>query len=251
MATATPTPPTDTALRRPLLKRGQDGHVDCRRPARTSASTRIDWLDSWHSFSFSDHYGAKNTHHGLLRVLNDDLMRGRRPARTAPHMEIVTWVLEGAPSTATVGQPGRDHARRRQGAGGGAASALRGRARPHRVSPIADVDPPDTTGIPPGYEWRDISADSTTTSCSRSRRERSGGHHVAPTTRRSGSRRSAAPVAVPGTPFVHVMVSTGATITWRRRTRRRRRGPPHSPERPTSPRPPMPPRSRSGRCGGA
>ena len=36
--------------------------------------TRIDWLDSWHSFSFGQHYDPKNTHHGLLLVHNDDVI---------------------------------------------------------------------------------------------------------------------------------------------------------------------------------
>jgi len=56
--------------------------VDVRR-ANERFHTKIDWLDSWHSFSFSDHYDPKNTHHGLLRVLNDDLIAAGR-LRHAP-----------------------------------------------------------------------------------------------------------------------------------------------------------------------
>src|SRR2546429_262192 len=45
--------------------------VDIRR-AETRPHTKIDWLDSRHSFSFGRHYDPANTHHGLLLVSNDD-----------------------------------------------------------------------------------------------------------------------------------------------------------------------------------
>ena len=71
--------------------------------------TEIDWLDSWHSFSFGPHYDPANTHHGLLLVSNDDVVRAGRGFGTHSHrdMEIVTWVLDGElehrDSTGTVG----------------------------------------------------------------------------------------------------------------------------------------------------
>jgi redox-sensitive bicupin YhaK (pirin superfamily) len=67
------------------------------RLADTRFHTDIDWLDSWHSFSFGGHNDADNTHHGLLLVLNDDLIAGGGAFGTHPHrdMEIVTWVLDG------------------------------------------------------------------------------------------------------------------------------------------------------------
>lgn len=48
--------------------------VDVRRAADRFA-TRIDWLDSKHSFSFGGHYDPDNTHHGLLLVNNDDVVQ--------------------------------------------------------------------------------------------------------------------------------------------------------------------------------
>ncbi len=59
--------------------------------------TRTSWLDSRHSFSFGRHYDPANTHHGLLLVSNDDVVRAGTGFTTHPHrdMEIVTWVLEG------------------------------------------------------------------------------------------------------------------------------------------------------------
>ena len=60
--------------------------------------TRLSWLDSKHSFSFSRHYDPLNTHHGLLLVNNDDIVRPGTGFETHPHqdMEIVTWVLQGS-----------------------------------------------------------------------------------------------------------------------------------------------------------
>src|SRR5215813_14803861 len=71
--------------------------VDIRR-ADDRAKTKIDWLDSRHSFSFGGHYDPANTHHGLLLVNNDDVVEPGTGFETHPHrdMEIVTWVLRGS-----------------------------------------------------------------------------------------------------------------------------------------------------------
>ncbi len=70
--------------------------IDIRRSA-DRFQTQMDWLDSYHSFSFADHYDPANTHHGLLLVSNDDVIKAGTGFRTHPHqdMEIVTWVLSG------------------------------------------------------------------------------------------------------------------------------------------------------------
>ena len=67
------------------------------RPAASRFHTKIDWLDSWHSFSFADHHDPANTNHGLLLVSNDDIVDAARGFGMHRHrdMEIVTWVLSG------------------------------------------------------------------------------------------------------------------------------------------------------------
>jgi redox-sensitive bicupin YhaK (pirin superfamily) len=70
--------------------------IDVRRSGDRFA-TRLPWLESHHSFSFSRHYDPANTHFGLLLVNNDDVVRAGTGFSTHPHqdMEIVTWVLDG------------------------------------------------------------------------------------------------------------------------------------------------------------
>src|ERR1700741_4206193 len=67
------------------------------RRATDRAVTTTSWLNSRHSFSFGPHYDPDNTHHGLLLVNNDDVIRAGTGFMTHPHqdMEIITWVLSG------------------------------------------------------------------------------------------------------------------------------------------------------------
>lgn len=67
------------------------------RKAARRGRTQIDWLDSWHSFSFGDYFDPKHHHYRTLRVINDDRIAVGGGFGTHPHrdMEILTYVLSG------------------------------------------------------------------------------------------------------------------------------------------------------------
>jgi redox-sensitive bicupin YhaK (pirin superfamily) len=68
------------------------------RPAAERGRTSIDWLESWHSFSFGDYHDPRWRGFRSLRVINDDRVAPGGGFDTHPHrdMEIITWVLSGA-----------------------------------------------------------------------------------------------------------------------------------------------------------
>jgi redox-sensitive bicupin YhaK (pirin superfamily) len=137
--------------------------IDVRR-AGERFHTKLDWLDSWHSFSFGPHYDAANTHHGQLLVSNDDVIRGGSGFGTHAHrdMEIVTWVLDGElehrDSTGTVGRITPGLAQRMSAGTGITHSEMNANAHAdlHLVQMWVV---PDTNGIEPGYEQQDVSAE--------------------------------------------------------------------------------------------
>jgi len=139
------------------------GTVDIRR-AETRAHTQIGWLDSWHSFSFGRHYDPANTHHGLLLVSNDDRVAPANgfPAHFHRDMEIVTWVLAGRlehrDSEGNHGElyPGLAQ---RMSAGTGIEHSEMNPSPTEQVHFVQMWVPPDTEGIAPGYEQRDVNGE--------------------------------------------------------------------------------------------
>ena len=138
-------------------------NIDVRR-AGDRFHTRLPWLESHHSFSFSRHYDPANTGHGLLLVNNDDIVRAGTGFTTHPHqdMEIVTWVLAGElehkDSTGHKGllYPGLAQ---RMSAGRG---IWHSEMNPRGDSDVHFVQMwvlPDTERVDPGYEQLDINGE--------------------------------------------------------------------------------------------
>ncbi len=56
------------------------------------------WLQTWHTFSFAGYYNPDSMHFGVMRVLNDDIVRGGGGFGLHPHenMEIITVPFRGS-----------------------------------------------------------------------------------------------------------------------------------------------------------
>ena len=123
--------------------------------------TDIGWLDSKHSFNFGGHYRPGDSGHGLLLVNNDDTVAPGGGFGTHAHrdMEIVTWVLSGnlehrdSEGNHGVLYPGLAQ---RMSAGRGIRHSEMNASESEPVHFVQMWVLPDTTGVDPGYEQRDI-----------------------------------------------------------------------------------------------
>ncbi|MGQ0694218.1 MAG: pirin family protein, partial [Nitrospiraceae bacterium] len=181
--------------------------------------TRIGWLDSYHCFSFSNHYDPSNTHHGLLMVSNDDRVKAGTGFRTHPHqdMEIVTWVLDGeleqkdSEGNTGIIYPGLAQ---RMSAGTGIWHSEMNPRDNKDVHFIQMWVVPDTQRVNPGYEQLDING----------HLEKGGlvpiasgkAHHAAISIRQRGAvlwggrLKPGETVTVPDNKYVHLYVANGA-----------------------------------------
>jgi redox-sensitive bicupin YhaK (pirin superfamily) len=137
--------------------------IDVRR-AEARPHTKLDWLDSRHSFSFGPHYDPANTHHGLLLVSNDDRVAAGSGFSTHPHrdMEIVTWVLSGRlEHKDSEGHRGELYPglAQRMSAGSGIWHSEINPSSHEDVHFIQMWVVPDTERVAPTYEQKDINAE--------------------------------------------------------------------------------------------
>ena len=187
-------------------------------PAPTRLHTKIDWLDSWHSFSFGEHYDPTNTHHGLLLVNNDDVIAPGRGFATHGHrdMEIVTWVLEG--SLRHGDSIGTDDVitsglAQRMSAGSGIRHSEANASPTEPVHLIQMWVPPDTQGLSPEYEQTDVSdrlAQGGLFPLASGREPDAAINiHQRDATLWVGRAEPGQEIAVPEAPFVHVFVARG------------------------------------------
>lgn len=132
-----------------------------KRKATERGRTKLDWLDSKHSFSFGNYYDPQFTSFSCLRVMNDDIIAPGGGFGTHPHrdMEIVTYVFEGQlehkDSRGNIGviQPGEVQ---RMSAGTGIMHSEYNHSPDNPVHLYQIWLTPEQNGIEPGYEQQRI-----------------------------------------------------------------------------------------------
>ena len=134
------------------------------RPAAERFHSRLDWLDSYHSFSFAGHVDPNWMGFGPLRVINDDTIAAGKGFGMHPHrdMEIITVMVDGELSHKdSIGHSTVIHAGevQRMSAGTGIThSEINRTTEPCRLLQIWIE--PEKQGIPTAYEQKSFPIDS-------------------------------------------------------------------------------------------
>jgi len=137
--------------------------IAVRRGAERGRS-RLDWLDSRHTFSFAEYHDTRHMGFRALRVINEDRVAPGRGFGTHMHrdMEIVTWVLSGALQhrdslgSGSVIRPGDVQ---RMSAGRGVAHSEFNASDGEPVHFLQIWVRPEVRDLPASYEQRQIPAD--------------------------------------------------------------------------------------------
>lgn len=132
-----------------LRKAGDRGH------------SKLDWLNSHHTFSFADYYDENWMGSGFLRVINEDFIQPGSGFDMHPHrnMEIITYVVRGAlehkdsMGNGSIIKPGEIQ---RMSAGSGVRHSEFNYSDTDELHLLQIWIVPENKGMKPGYEQKQI-----------------------------------------------------------------------------------------------
>lgn len=132
-----------------------------RRPAAERGATRTDWLDSRHTFSFSNYYDPRFVGFGDLLVINEDTVAPAGGFGTHGHrdMEIISYVVKGelehrdSMGNSSIIRPGE---LQRMSAGTGVRHSEFNHSKDEPVHFLQIWITPEREGLAPGYEQREF-----------------------------------------------------------------------------------------------
>lgn len=134
------------------------------RPGHERGHTKLDWLDSRHTFSFDQYYDPRHMGFGHLRVINEDRVQPGAGFGMHGHrdMEILTYVLEGglqhhdSMRNGSIIRPGEVQ---RMSAGTGIRHSEHNASQAEPVHFYQIWLLPERKGLAPGYEQKAIPSD--------------------------------------------------------------------------------------------
>ncbi|VXD19543.1 pirin family protein [Planktothrix paucivesiculata] len=129
------------------------------RKSQDRGQVKIDWLESYHTFSFGNYYDPEYMGWRSLRVINEDRVQpmGGFPTHGHQNMEIITYILQGSLEhkdslgTGSIIQPGEVQ---RMSAGTGIRHSEFNPSATDQVHLLQIWLLPDTQGLPPSYEQK-------------------------------------------------------------------------------------------------
>lgn len=132
------------------------------RKSEDRGSTKQEWLDSKHTFSFGDYYDPEHIKFGVLRVINEDKVNPGTGFGTHPHqdMEILTYILEGAlehKDTLGTGSIIQSGDVQRMSAGTGILHSEYNHLQDRQVHLLQIWIIPEKKGLAPSYEQKNFS----------------------------------------------------------------------------------------------